>query len=332
MTEKRTLVLTTINPPNEALRTLAAGCTKHDMQFIIAGDTNSPADFFVAGADFLDIDKQIDLFSNFAQKLPVRHYTRKNIAYLTAIKNGCDAIQETDDDNFPYDTFWNFNLDTSAISTVASSTGWYNAYSHFTSEHIWPRGYALSKVNQPGIIETTMTSARGYILQGLANENPDVDAIYRLTSRLPVNFQEEEPIMLAPGTWGPFNSQNTIFMRDVFPLLYLPSFCSFRMTDIWRSFVAQRCLWELGEGVIFHSATVYQERNEHDLMMDFNDEISGYRHNESIATHLEACDLNKDDMGRNLVLCYEKLIKKKIIGKNELGLVNGWVKEIEQLL
>jgi len=32
-------------------------------------------------------------------------------------------------------------------------------------------------------------------------------------------------------------------------LMYLPIKASFRMTDIYRSFVAQRCLWELGEGV-----------------------------------------------------------------------------------
>jgi hypothetical protein len=34
------------------------------------------------------------------------------------------------------------------------------------------------------------------------------------------------------------------------PLLYLPSHCCFRMTDIWRSFIAQRCLWELGHWVV----------------------------------------------------------------------------------
>ncbi len=332
MTARRALVLTTINPPNEALRALAAGCIEHGIYFVVAGDTKSPPDFSLDGAEFLSIDRQLELFPLFARTLPVRHYTRKNIAYLLAIKNGCDLIQETDDDNLPYDAFWSCDLSASTITTVTSSSGWYNVYSHFTDEHIWPRGFGLSKINLPGTIEKERQNAKGYILQGLANENPDVDAIYRLTSRLPVKFREEEPVMLKPGTWCPFNSQNTVFAKSVFPLLYLPSYCSFRMTDIWRSFVAQRCLWELGEGVIFHSATVYQKRNEHNLIQDFSEEVPGYLNNELIVAHLESCNLDNEDMVRNLIVCYEKLVKENIVGKEELGLVNGWAEEVERLM
>ena len=54
-----------------------------------------------------------------------------------------------------------------------------------------------------------------------------------------------------------------------YPLLYLPAYCSFRMTDIWRSFVAQRIAWENGWRLLFHGPTMEQERNVHDLMKDF---------------------------------------------------------------
>ncbi|MBV5271274.1 MAG: DUF288 domain-containing protein, partial [Afipia sp.] len=76
--------------------------------------------------------------------------------------------------------------------------------------------------------------------------NPDVDAIYRLTLPLPQSFREEQPVALGRNVWCPFNSQNTTWWKEAAPLLYLPSFCSFRMTDIWRSFVAQRIAWENG--------------------------------------------------------------------------------------
>ena len=132
------------------------------------------------------------------------------------------------------------------------------------------------------------------IQQGLADLNPDVDAIYRLTQPLPVSFQKEpKRIALGHGSICPFNSQNTTWFREAFPLMYLPSYCSFRMTDIWRSFVAQRIAWTCGWNILFHEATVWQERNEHAIIKDFKDEISGYCNNREIMDRLMQLDLKE---------------------------------------
>ena len=80
------------------------------------------------------------------------------------------------------------------------------------------------------------------------------------------------------------------------------------MTDIWRSLVAQHCLWEMEEGVVFHSATVFQERNEHDLLRDFADEVPGYLLNDRIRRELEDCNLDKQDLAGSLSKCYESLV------------------------
>src|SRR6185436_15069807 len=125
------------------------------------------------------------------------------------------------------------------------------------------------------------------IQQGLADENPDVDAVYRMTSSLPLSFNKRNPIVLDKNAWCPFNSQNTTWFKEAFPLLYLPSYCSFRMTDIWRSFVAQRIAWSCNWSILFHNATVRQERNEHSLIRDFEDEIPGYLNNARICKMLE---------------------------------------------
>src|ERR1700691_4694073 len=94
------------------------------------------------------------------------------------------------------------------------------------------------------------------------------------------------PIALL-GACCPFNSQNTTWFKEAFPLLYLPYYCSFRMTDIWRSFVAQRIAWTCGWPVLFHQSTMRQERNDHNLMNDFRDEISGYNNNALICNSLK---------------------------------------------
>src|SRR5450756_1027905 len=99
------------------------------------------------------------------------------------------------------------------------------------------------------------------------------------------------------------------------------------MTDIWRSFVAQRICWEYGYGILFHSSTVYQERNEHNLMCDFKDEVSGYLNNGMICETLSVLTLKKCNIFDNLKVCYEALVKKEMVGKEELILLNAWEKD-----
>ncbi len=331
MTIKRALVLTTINAPNEALRLLASGAQTHDIPFIVIGDTKSPPDFTLPPARYVPIEGQEKMFPDLCRVLPHKHYTRKNVGYLIAIQEGASEIQETDDDNLPRAGFWEATSETVEVEIVKTEKDWFNIYSLFSDELIWARGFPLQFINDAGEFKTESGTSRGLILQGLADENPDVDAVFRLTRKLPVNFNQRPAVMLAPGVWSPFNSQNTIFKREVFPLLYLPSKCSFRMTDIWRSFVAQRCLWETGEGVVFHSATVYQERNEHNLLRDFEDEVPGYLLNDKIRQSLEDCRLEAGDMTRNLSLCYEALVKDELLQSDELPILREWCRALEQV-
>lgn len=327
----RAIALTTINPPNGTMRALAGGAVSNGCQFFIAGDVKSPPDFQLTGATYLSIDAQIARYPAFCADLPLRHYTRKNVAYLAAIDSGADDIQETDDDNVPGDEFWQPLPETIEAEKFQAAQRWMNVYSLFSSQEIWPRGLPLQHLGDAKIANPRgMVQSRGLIRQGLADGNPDVDAVYRLTRPLPVDFDRRTPVVLDAGSWCPFNSQNTVYRREVFPLLYLPSKCSFRMTDIWRSFVAQRCLWEMGEGVVFHNATVFQDRNEHNILKDFEDEIPGYLQNDKIAAHLDDLPLSSKDPLNNLVACYESLVAAGFFPAEELKILSGWCRELER--
>jgi hypothetical protein len=330
----RALIVTTINAPNKVLRLLADGARAHDVRFIIAGDTKTPADFELPPAEYLSVTRQTERFPDFCRVLPVKHYARKNAAYLAAIADGATEILETDDDNLPYDDFWLRLADQLEVAAIPAdaSCPWFNVYSRFSNTGIWPRGFPLEFLQMPAAHDrqSTKRTARALIVQGLANGNPDVDAVYRLTQRLPVDFVAGDFVFLNAGVWCPFNSQNTVFRREVFPLLYLPSHCSFRMTDIWRAFVAQRCLWEMGEGLIFQSATVYQERNEHNLLRDFADEVPGYLLNERIRGVLENCVLDGKDLVRSLSLCYESLVRQEFLPDAELPVLSAWCREMDR--
>ena len=184
---------------------------------------------------------------------------RKNIGYLLAMREGANLIVETDDDNHPKPSFFGARHRRVACAHVVAP-GWVNVYRYFSAAPMWPRGLPLDAVHAPSAAYEDLHAAEldCPIQQGLADENPDVDAIYRLILPLPQHFRNDRRVALATRVWSPFNSQNTSWWRDAFALLYLPSHCSFRVTDIWRSFVAQRIAWENGWAVLFDAPSVRQ--------------------------------------------------------------------------
>jgi hypothetical protein len=334
MEPKTVLVVTSIASPNDALKELASGCRQHGVEFFVIGDESSPPNFELEGCRFYDLKEQIKLGFTFAGQCPTRSYARKNIGYLLAMRTGASVLIETDDDNFPRAEFW-APRQRKQLVRLMSDTGWVNIYRYFTDANIWPRGLPLESINSasPEYDALEKKEADCPIQQGLSDENPDVDAIYRLALPLPQSFRRDRRVALGNNSWSPFNSQNTTWWSEAFPLLYLPAYCSIRMTDIWRSFVAQRIAWTNNWSVVFHEPTVWQERNEHNLLRDFADEVPGYLNNREICAALGNLALQPglDNLYDNLRLCYAELVRMNMIGEAELGLLEAWIADIEQI-
>jgi hypothetical protein len=317
------------------MRSIAEKARQSGDLFYIVGDISSPAGFELDGCRFLGIDQQMRMGSKFAEACPTRHYARKNIGYLAAIRAGAEMILETDDDNLPEESFFSVRQP-EVDAHIVNRPGWINVYHLFSDQdcRIWPRGLPLDQIGKRSDWDFEGLPQRKVfcpIQQHLADSNPDVDAVYRLVGELPFRFVRERQVALAPGSWCPFNSQNTTWWPEAYSLLYLPSYCSFRMTDIWRSFVAARIAHANGWHILFASPTVRQERNEHDLMRDFADEIAGYLNNSRIRRILEdlPVESGQDKMGSNLRLCYEALVAADLVGANEVDLLSLFLDEAE---
>ncbi len=327
------LIITSIaDSNNKVLRQYASESKAKEVGMIVIGDLKSPSSFSIPHCDFYSVERQKNLKFEVAKLLPYNHYSRKNIGYLVAISNEADIIIETDDDNFPFPAFWH-EKNRLVDAHNLNDCGWVNVYKHFTDNHIWPRGFSLEHILDefPLLKDTQITDCP--IQQGLADENPDVDALFRLTQQLPVSFNKSNNLALGKNSICPFNSQNTTWFKEAFPLLYLPSYCSFRMTDIWRSFIAQRIAWEYDWSILFHNSTVWQERNDHNLMKDFTDEIPGYLHNHKILKEIQDLNLEsgKNKIIDNLVVCYQKLIDLDLIDSKEMALLEAWAKDLSNL-
>ena len=330
----RWIVITSINPPTRALEVVSSLCSQ-GWSAVVVGDTKTPANWSCPGVDFLSVDQQKQMFGEYADLLPYRHYCRKNLGYLYALKRGAELIIDTDDDNIPYDNFGH-DINRKVGGRVLRGPGWVNVYKHFVDDlQIWPRGLPLDEIDSVGIISKLDTASDCPIQQFLADNDPDVDAIFRLVRKGEFFFRRNDPaLVLDSQCWVPFNSQNTVFFADVFPLLYLPCFVSFRMTDIWRSFICQAALWRCGMRVSFHSPTVEQIRNQHDLMKDFSDEVIGYMENRRIGKTLDE-SATKIPSGVSLpkvaLALWESLEAINIIPAKEMVIIRGWFELCDSL-
>lgn len=310
-------VVTTINLPTKAIEKLYDHFGEN---LIIVADEKTPKDWNY---------KNVIPIERVGNKLyaPNNHYARKNLGYLKAIVKGADLIYDIDDDTIPNE-IWKIRT-VRIEANESAGNGWFNVYGFFSNKYIWPRGFSLRHLKDYPTLGKGMFFESS-IQQGMVDGEPDVDAIWRLVLKEEVFFTQTNSVFLNRNTWCPFNSQNTFWFPKAYPLLYLPVYTSFRMTDIWRSFIAQKCLWEVDEGITFHSPSeVFQDRNEHDLLKDFEDEVPGYLKNDLIVETLQGLKLKQgeENICDNLLTCYDALVRKNILPSMEINSVKEWIKD-----
>jgi hypothetical protein len=247
------------------------------------------------------------------------------------MQGGANIILDLDDDCSPNANFWLPRTRNQTARTSAGA-GWVNVYRYFSEAQIWPRGFPLDQINDPvpEFEALAIEEADCPIQSGLTDGDPDVDAIYRLTLPLPQTFRPDRRLALKTASWSPFNTQNTAWWSVAFLLLYLPAFCSFRMTDIWRSFVAQRIAWANDWGILFHGPNITQQRNPHDLMRDFAEELPGYLNNTAICEGLGKLQIKPggENLPDNLRVCYAELVRIGVIQERELTLLEAWIEDL----
>ncbi|MGE5107175.1 MAG: STELLO glycosyltransferase family protein [Sphingobacteriales bacterium] len=322
------IIITSIFPPTEAIGKFGA---LPDYKLVVVADKKTPVEWYSPNVKLLSVKEQTDSVYAISSLLPYNHYCRKMIGYLYAMQTGASIIIDTDDDNIP-NTVWNFPAMEGKYNAVKGETGFVNIYSHYTSKKIWPRGLPLRLINDTTPLPViSNVDAKVGVWQGLADEDPDVDAIYRLTNGDYCYFEDKPPLILSKGTVCPFNSQNTLFVKELFPLLYLPSFVTFRFTDILRGIVAQPIMWLYNYSLGFTKATVVQKRNVHDYTRDFESEIPMYLHIETVLETAMATASSRFSISDNLMNIYMNLLKKNIITEKELQLLECWLKDVQRL-
>ena len=202
----------------------------------------------------------------------------------------------------------------------------------------WPRGQPLQFVNDE--ITYQHQQKRGNntkptelaIIQSLADHNPDVDAIYRMTRPLPVYFRRPHTIIVPPPkTFVPLNAQATIFRETGFFSLLLPTTVTGRVSDIWRGYVAVRLLWETEFEVGFSSPFVSQYRNPHSYMDDFRLEADLYDKTDDILELLAEAKGHGTTLSERYLYVFTLLVKQGFLSQNDLDLAKAWIADLESI-
>lgn len=267
-------------------------------------------------------------------------YNIDNIKTLISIKNG-NAYNFNKETN----TIWIKNKTTEYTDNpdcicgqirtekVCLEKGFVNIYKIYTDAHIWPRGIPpthTSIITNPQITDTHPTNLNVAIIQGLVNNDPDVDAYYRINvNDKPFVFEKDPQYDIVMGKYSvcPFNTQNTFWNdRTMFYAMYLPITVTFRYTDILRGFIALYQLWLNDKTIKFTFPTAYQERNPHDLNKDYESEIPMYETAEKV---IELLNNNKEATMKDI---YQILYEEQIVKMNEIEALDIWTNLVNKFI
>jgi hypothetical protein len=318
------IVITSINGVTEAIEKFSK---IKGWQVVVVADLKSKP-YEYKNVKFLTVDEQEELGFKTFGTTPFNHYSRKNIGYLYAISQGADYIYDTDDDTIPYE---NWDIKEFVCDTVVSGDKYINPFSFFTKQNVWPRGFHLPYINKKKNYNKTDQVVNIGVWQGVIDGDSDFDAIYRLTVDKHVKFDQKPDIAISKDSYAPFNTQSTLWNKDLYSLMYVPITVDFRFTDILRGYIAQRIMWNHGYRLGFHAPNTFQVRNAHDYYKDFIGEISMYQSIPKVVEVLDSIELSNESIENDLSLVYSSLVDKDIVSKLEIDNLNNWIKDINSL-
>ncbi len=269
---KKYIVTTTIQSPTKATIKYSE---MSDWQLVVVGDKKTPEnEYRDIDCIFLTPENQEDLNKNLSDSIGWNCIQRRNMGFLFSYQQGADIVATVDDDNIPYD-FWGKNIyidNEVEVDLFHSENGYFDPLSVTSNSKIWHRGYPIEMVPTKNNVKPIGKDNRHVLVQAdLWDGDPDVDAICRLSMKPEVKFDVQKPY--GSKQLSPFNSQNTFLSREVLPHYMMLPYVG-RMDDIWASYIVQE---KFPNSVIYNTASVYQERNEHDVVLDLEKEIIGYR-------------------------------------------------------
>ena len=281
-----------------------------NVDFIVIGDKKTPKGALelcnsIEKCEYWHIDEQIEWlryrgFKSLSDLLPENSIARRNIGHLIAYMREADNIIMLDDDNLA--TEYDFVKDHSkagmrcGMPSYESSNGWYNvcdALEEKNGVQFYARGFPPSKRWEENKVTKFAHYGKVAVNAGLWTNDPDIDAITRLERRLiTTGFKESvhTAFSLYPGTWSPWNCQNTAISREALPSYFLSPHTG-RHLDIWASYITTRIAEAQGDVIAFGTPLAFHDRSPHNLYKDLEAEIPWIKLTDKFVEALRSIEL-----------------------------------------
>lgn len=312
--------------------------------FIITGDEKTPhdrVDSFVrtlGNVLYYDVGDQKALGYECSDVIGWNCVMRRSIALLEAIRLlHPDIIITIDDDNIPLDVKNYFNTFRRVLSipyigpVVHGDERWFNVGSMFEPS-VKHRGFPYNQESNY-VINFGINKTVG-VVAGLWYGDPDISAVERIANRpqiLQMSDILRQGVVVDNQCFTPFNSQNTGYLGELAPLMAVLPVVG-RYDDIWASYIAERVMFETGHHVFYGPPFTWQERNEHNLITNLEDEIFGMRYTSMFCNDLLNMNLGTGSPIEMLARIYEQIEHLSYIPQRLKEFGRAWISDLEKIL
>jgi hypothetical protein len=306
--------------------------SKFEVIFVVAGDKKSkPFDTskFKNEIIFLDVKQQNQY--RCSEIIGWNKVQRRNIAFLEAIKHNPDYILTIDDDNEPHKNYfdkWYSILTKNTLYEVESKNQWFN-YLDKTDALIklFPRGTPISQREHGNwkLKPTSISPKKIGVCQGFTIGDTDIDAMTRIT--YPQKINSISPAgYCAKDIWSPINSQNTLWAKKMFPIMFVWPSCK-RYDDIFGSFLWQKFLFNNNMYVHYGEPISYTDRGKRDPKINLKDEIEGYFECENVWNEIMSFGgKTTDEIFKNLFKSKNPIIVR------EKKFLKAWLQDLKVVM
>jgi hypothetical protein len=277
----KVIVTTTINPVTEAIRKFEALA---DWHLVVIGDLKTPKDYNLERGIYVTPEMQEKYDKELSDVIGWNCIQRRSFGLLWAKDMNADVVAVVDDDNIPYDN-WGSELMLGRLTEAfyyGTETPAFDPVGATNEGRLWHRGFPLQLLSKRDYSAKQTKCFTADVQADFWNGDPDIDAICRMEHAPECQF-DESFFPIASNRMSPFNSQNTFIRGDLLKDYFLFPHIG-RMDDIWASYYLQA----KGHTVIYGRPSVYQDRNEHDLVKDMKQEYLGYENNLRLVQDLAA--------------------------------------------
>jgi hypothetical protein len=111
----------------------------------------------------------------------------------------------------------------------------------------------------------------------------------------------------------------------------MPKGVSFRVSDIWRGYWVQRLLWDTGGALCFLPPNAYQDRNEHDILKDFSQELDLYLKADRFITMLSDWRSDRQNLFDRMNDLFACMVVEEFFGSEDLKLAQAWIEDLTLL-